>query len=106
MNRVVVDDGMIRIWGSDYILVVSFGGVYTRMGLSDFYKMLKVVGSVLDPNDYYVYLRYWHNWLDSQLPGAKIREIPRLQKMLARVDKLIDKLPLWAMDPFDQGPEE
>ena len=106
MNRVFVDGGMIRISGSDYFLVVSFEGVYTRMGLSDFYKMLKVVGSVLDPDDYYVYLRYWYNWLGSCLPTAKIREIPRLQKMMTRVDKLIDKLPLWALDPFDKGSEE
>lgn len=68
------------------------------MSLSDFGKMIKVVGSVLYVCDYYVYLCHWRNWLDKQIPTAKIRELPRLQKMLARVDKAIDKLPLWAME--------
>ena len=98
MNSVYVDHGMIRISGSDYFLLVSFAGVYGRMALSDFSKMIKVVGSVLDPCDYYVYLCHWRNWLDKQVPVAKIRELPRLQRMLARVDKAIDKLPLWAME--------
>lgn len=98
MNSVYVDHGMIRISGSDYFLLVSFAGVFNRMSLSDFGKMIKVVGGVLDPHDYYVYLCHWRNWLDKQIPETKIRDMPRLQKMLARVDKALDKLPLWAME--------
>ena len=106
MNSVYVDHGMIRISGSDYFLIVSFAGVYGRMSLSDFSKMLKVVGNVLYVGDYYVYLCHWRNWLDKQIPTAKIREMARLQKMLARVDKAFDKLPLWVQDPDDRPDRE
>lgn len=98
MDNVYVDHGYITIKGSDYYLIVNFAGVYGRMSLSDFGKMIKVVGSVLYVCDYYRYLQYWHNWLDEQIPTARIRELVRLQKMIARVDKAIDKLPLWVME--------
>lgn len=107
MNNVYVDHGYITIKGSDYYLIVNFAGVYGRMSLSDFGKMIKVVGSVLYSGDYYVYLTHWRNWLDKQIPTAKIRELPRLEKMLARVDKAIDKLPLWVIqDPDDRADRE
>lgn len=111
MDNVNVCEGLITVKGYDYYLgctyhlTIKFAGVLAFMNLSDFAKMLKVVGSVLDPSDYYVYLHYWHKWLDEQVPKARLKELPRLQRMLARVDKALDKLPLWAMQDPDDRPD-
>lgn len=98
MSKVYRDNNFIIIEGYHYHLSVSFEGVYGLMSLSDFSKMLKVVGNVLDPHDYAEYLQHWNTRLDKQLPTASIRELPRLQKMLARVDKAFDKLPAWVLE--------
>lgn len=110
-----VTDEMICVLSYSWQLFVRRQAI-TFIPINDFKKMVKVVKSQLDPDDYYTYLEAWsaaiserrysiHKDCDDNNRALRKDErliLERLKKFDSYIDKQISDLPEWAINEFDR----
>lgn len=104
-----VADKFLAVYGYSYQLIVLTDAC-TYMAINDFKKMVKVIKTVLDPEDYYLYLSAWEHVIadrrftihercekeDRSLSKDERIILDRLAKLDKFLDKQIKDLPEWA----------
>lgn len=99
----------LAVYGYSYQLIV-LRDACTYMAINDFKKMVKVIKTVLDPEDYYLYLSAWEQVIagrrftiheECEKENRSLSKNERiLLERLAKLDKFLDKqikdLPEWA----------
>lgn len=105
-----VADKFLAVYGFSYQLIV-LKEACTYMAINDFKKMVKVIKTVLDPDDYYIYLSAWENVIEDKRfainencdkEDRKMRKdeciiMCRLAKLERFLNKQITDLPEWAI---------
>lgn len=106
-----VADKFLAVYGFSYQLIV-LKDACTYMAINDFKKMVKVIKTVLDPEDYYLYLSFWESIIadrrftihkECESDDRPLRKNERiLLDRLAKLEKFLDKqikdLPEWAIN--------